>query len=699
VDETTARRRVTALAAVAGAGVVGAALVLAPRGPWDVQEAWLAEAVVDFDLRRSGVEPPGAPGLILLAKATYLVAPEALRALRLWSCLAAAVVVWGLTTSLADRIGPARALAVAVLVPWLPGPWAHAAVAGPGLPAVGAAVAALGCWRGPPTKGRALTGWVFLGLAFSIRPQLAVPLALVAAAGVWHQRARLGIAVHGVLVAIAVVLAILARTAIDTGGPIELFEVLAERTQRQLTVLADRGALPWTQQGLVVALGGPATAVTWLAVAAVGAGVAWVRHGWPGRWLVLLALAAVTSGQRLQDPASVLGALPAVVASAPLIGLASGLVPARIAVAVASVAAVLAAIASFPAIAARHREPLPVWSVLAGVSRDEVVVTEAAVPWVRLARATGHLRAGPGRSCRIFAGRPPVLPGRTVEIVDAAPLPPEVVALAPHGSTAARRVCGAPVAGDGVYAVEVGRRGEVFAWLGSHASFELPPGAAAFVAHVEVDAARAPQVVRARGPGATLAELVLDAPGPGRLEVPLDRCADGCRVDLELPQARVTGDDPRALSVRLRAAWAEGPGLDVGAVRFSPGRPGSVAAADAQLEGFFAPESFRDGRAAGAWTGARARIALRMPRGRLRVQLTRPGHVEGAVVLRTSGHLVEVEPGPEPKDHWIDVDAPDGRDELVIEAPTFVPSHRDPSRTDDRALGVVVLEVELVPTS
>jgi hypothetical protein len=171
-------------------------------------------------------------------------------------------------------------------------------------------------------------------------------------------------------------------------------------------------------------------------------------------------------------------------------------------------------------------------------------------------------------------------------------------------------------------------------------------------------------------------------------------CANGCSVDFAFPHAR--DEAGRPLSVVLQSAWAEGPLDRVGASRWTPGRPSTLAHAGVRATGLHGPERLVGGRL-GAWTEAHFRATFPIDAGTLQLRVARPEHAPGSVRISTPTESKDVDVGPHIATIPIQVDAIDGAGWLEIESPAFVPTDVRQGTADQRELGLILFEVEFVP--
>ena len=173
--------------------------VVVPDGPWEQDEAIFAAGVIDLDVVAHRPHPPGFPGWMLIGKLLHVLGLGALDGLRLASALSSVALGWIVVELLRRRVGRGVALASAAALLATPLVWVHAArgfTSTAGTACVGMAALAWG-WRlrpagtsaaTPARTGQVYAGWLVLGFAASIRPQLAPTLLVLAVARMWTQR-------------------------------------------------------------------------------------------------------------------------------------------------------------------------------------------------------------------------------------------------------------------------------------------------------------------------------------------------------------------------------------------------------------------------------------------------------------------------------------------------------------------------------
>ena len=177
---------------------IASRFLMIPEGPWEQDEAIFAAGVLDFNVVEHRPHPPGFPGWMLLGKIVYALVGDALLSLRILSGVASGIVGvliwWLLRTRTGDLLAGLAALAL-LMTPSL---WVHAPRAFTSTAAVAMLLGAARAWGwstavlandrsdgspdDPRARRRAIGGWLLLGLAMTVRPQLA-PTAAVLALG------------------------------------------------------------------------------------------------------------------------------------------------------------------------------------------------------------------------------------------------------------------------------------------------------------------------------------------------------------------------------------------------------------------------------------------------------------------------------------------------------------------------------------
>ena len=516
-----------------------------------------------------------------------------------------------------------------------------------------------------------LLGWVLLGLAAGVRPQLAPSLALVGVAGIWMLRERPKLTMHGVLLGLAVLAVLYGRAALDAGGLISYVELSQRHYERHVTDIDGAGPLPFSEQGLVRALGGLGPTALWILLTLFGAVREWTRGGVSGRWLVVLAVVTLWSVQALHHPGFPRYAVATILASLPLVVAAVATLPRLAALGGTALFAALAALAAWPAVWTMHTERLPVSAAADALDRPRtapVIYSFGSFSFARLVaqregfsrkmidqRSRGELPTHNGPFDFFGTPLPRVLPGLTVTERIFDDFPEAAWSLSQRRFESARIVSNPIWLGKGSHHVETGARGEAFSWLGEQAVLHLPGKADTLVLRLELNEGMGPQRIQAFVGDERRTDVRFEQPGLWRTEVDLEGCKHPCTVRLKLPHARELEGDKRKLSMRLRAVWVEGPDYEIPRREWSPGLPGSLLASDVTLMGFHRAQTFMKSQRPGAWAQGRAQVRFPARPGWLRLKVARPEHLTGPVTITTRAGQRRVEPPPQPTDYWVPI--------------------------------------------
>jgi hypothetical protein len=458
-------------------------------------------------------------------------------------------------------------------------------------------------------------------------------------------------------------------------------------------------------------LGGSIPAAVVCGLALAGIGLAVKRDRRLGAWLG--ALVAVTAWMVLarHHPGFPRYAVSLLLAATPAIILAVASLPRPLAPIVLAASVVAGALTALPALLGMHRTPLPPVATLRTIAAGDptrVVYSHGHFSFVRLDAMSGALAVpiddvdSPEsipllpRGTYAIAGRTVhFLPGATVCIETFDAFPEAARALSQERFESATIARDAILLGAGVHRPEHTPDGDPFAWLSGSATLHVPGPSTTLALQLRVPPHQTPQHVEARvGTHLVLPRTELTK-GPHTLRIPLRDCEEGCAVQLSLPDARALDNDRRRLSLRVEAAWSEGPAIRGAYQRWSPADPASLRDAGVVVDGTWNPETFGERR--GTWTRARFVATFPAGPGKLVVQLARPPHTPGNVVLETEADRVEVDVGREVTAVEVRVDPLQGSSRLEIRTPVFVPRDVDPQSNDARELGVILFDVEYVP--
>ncbi len=680
-------------------------LLLLPDGPWEQDEALFAAGVLDFDVTRHRPHPPGFPGWIGLGAVVDLVVGDPVRALQIVSSLSSVVLFWALAQTLRRIVPGGRATALALAFTLSPLAWVHAGRAFSTTPALACAALALVLW----TRGRWAhrLGWAALALAATIRPQLVPELAVLGIAGLMAEQPR-RTKVEGIALAVAISLFGLLAVLLAGPSPSAVLTAIADHFARHGTGLHRSDA--FADLGIVRGLGHPALAVALLLGTLLGLGLAMRKSKRIGAWLTALLIVTGWMILRQHHPGFPRYAVALLAASLPAFAWMLAALPARLGHALLGALAIVGAVASLGPVMSMHAGPLPVVAAARRATGDPnaraLAYSHGLFSFVRLQAEQSGM---PGFDVLDLAA-PPALPrhayaiaGRTLHFLDGAnactvefeQAPERAMTLGQGRFGTARLGRDVVLLGENVYAPERDEVGDRFAWLASGATLPLPAGSERLHLRLEAPPDVADRRIRIVPSQGEVVARELPA-GPLSVSIPIASCPKECTVRLETDALHDAPGDPRSLAVRLEGAWVEGDGYSPAFGAWSPGLPRSVRAHDVTLEGFEAPETFAGGRR-GAWTGAEARFSVPAVSGRLRIRLARPRHTEGTVTLSTDAETTTLDLGPAITTVFLRTGAPEGRTTVTVQSPAFVPAEVRDGSGDDRALGLIVYDVALLP--
>ena len=684
-------------------GLLVSRLALVPDGPWEQDEALFATGVLDFDVVHHRPHPPGFPGWIAIGKILTPLTDDALLALRVASSVASVVTVLVLAHLLAKLVDGGSALLGALAYGFAPVTWAHAPRAFSDTPALACIVTAIWLWT---ARRSSLGAWALLGVAATIRAQLAPELAVVALLGIAIDRERPRRLALGIAIAIAIVSLAYGAAALDAESPAAYWHAVTSHLGRHESDVAT--GLDWAELGFVRGLGGSIPAAIACGLVLAGSGLAVRRHRRLGAWLLALLLVTGYMVLERHHPGFPRYAVSLVLAGTPLAVIAVATLPRPLPAIALTIAFVVGALSTLPAMLAMHRRPLPPVAALRSISAGDptrVVYSHGQFSFVRYHALSGELdvpiddvdspESIPSlpRGAYALSGRTlHFLPGATVCIERFDDFPDKVRALSQERFDSAEIARDAILLGVGVHRPERTPDGEPFAWLSGEATLHVPGGSSILALQLRTSSR---QRIEARvGDDVVLAQTELGK-GPHTIRIPLRGCDEGCAVKLLLPDARTSDRDRRRLSLRVEAAWSEGPGVHGAHQRWSPGDPASMRKAGVVIAGAHEPEQF--GERPGVWTHARFTATFPASAGKLVLHVARPPHTPGAVVLTTEAETKEVEVGRDATAIEVRVDPADGSSRLEIVTPTFVPRDVDPASADGRELGLILFHVEYVP--
>lgn len=693
------------LTAAAVAAVVLSRLLLLPDGPWEQDEALFAAGVLDFDVTRHRPHPPGFPGWIALGRLLHPVVDDPILALQLASSVASALLFWALAHLLAPIVEGGRATALALAFTLSPLAWVHAGRAFSTTPALACAVVALLLF----IRGRGhLFGWGLLACAGLIRPQLAPELALLGCVGV-ATASNTRTSLLGVLVGLSVAAAGLAFVAFTGPSVDAVRQSFADHFGRHQGGL-DR-SLAWSELGIVRGMMHPLVAGGFGGVVVVGLALGLRspndrRHA---AWALALVITTAWMVLGQHHPGFPRYAVALLLACMPGVAWALAALPRRLGWLITTIVSLVGAAASLGVLLWMHAAPLPVVAAARLATNDPnaraLAYSHGVFSFARLETETSGVRGLdvidleaplrlPQHAYTLEGRTLHTLEGVTACTVEFPPAPSQAMRLGQGRFDRARLSRDAVVLGAGVYTPERDEAGDRYAWMGDRAELHLPGGAMRLHLRLEVpDDVDGANITLESGVARSSRSV---ATGPASLELDIPSCPDGCSASIEVDRRHVPDDDPRALTVRLEAAWVEGPGYLPAYARWSPGRLRTVRAHHVQLFGFEQPEMFAKERR-GAWTRGEATATMPARPGRLRLRIARPEHTPGTVTLESDAESRTLEVGPRLTEVELRTEAPRGRASLRIATPTFTPADVRPGSQDTRALGLIVYEVALLP--
>ncbi len=388
-----------ALTAVAVAGLLWSRFFLLASGPWEWDETLFARGMLHFEMAAHFPHPPGFPGWLAVGRLMLPLAGEPLIALQWASAAASVLCLWPLA-ALGRRVAqPPVAVAAALGVLFLPGPWLFAVRGFSSTAAAFLAFSAGAVWVGG-LAGRRATAFTLLSVgAFLVRPIILPALAVLWLGGVWSVRPRRRL-VPGLLVGGgAIVLALAVMAWLEGGVAAYLRPIVTHAGRHAARLHLNSGGAG--DLGIVKGVGGIAPACLLGLVALVGV-VAWGRRVGSRAavvWLVILA-AAIGPLLVLQNRTYARYAVPVQMVMAPLAAGAAASLPLPAAVTGLLVAGALSAGWAFPLLKEQHETRLAAWeATLAAESlarrNDWAVVVEpevhpfASYRWHVIERAGG----------------------------------------------------------------------------------------------------------------------------------------------------------------------------------------------------------------------------------------------------------------------------------------------------------------------
>lgn len=697
---------------------------LLASGPWEWDEAIFARGIFHFDLISHFPQPPGFPGWMALGHLFLPLGGTPLRALQIASALLSVLALWPLV-SLGRRVAPpVVAVAAALLVLVLPGPWLHAVRGFSSTPATTFALAAAALLAGGLAGGRATAFTLLVAAAFLVRPILLPGLGLLWLGGaltVWPSRRLL----PGVGVAVATgIVSVLAMVYAQGGW--RLFVLAFEQHAKfhfSRLVNNPGGVL---DLGLIHGTGGLWWAVALCILSLLGL-ITWARRAGRRAALLWVLVLGVTVLQLvfLQNRTYTRYAVPVQLALAPLLAAgAAAAAPSAIATVGLAGLALLAGSGAWPLLVEQHVDELPGWrAVDTGFSvarrQEWAVVSEGGLypfanyrwylegggwpakmpelvlspwdpnfygvpsrPWVVVTdHERWHLPPLWGHTIRWSGPSAELLPYTQGRFLDAAVIP------------------NPPLLTGKWWAPEHSPRGELFVWGSPHAGLALPPLPPWTRVILELRPAGGP------------APLGILVDGTPRME--LDGHAHRGAVWLEpgwltdhganrIEFARDAGYPPggkdhRPLSIKLFSVRTVGPGLAWGGPVATPAQRRRLGV---EVEGAWKPERF--GRLGeGCWLRPRARMDVPAGAGVLRIHVAAPRRKPSELVVRIGGRKAAGPLRVSPGGTTVNVDilereSRNGEVRLELDATPLNPA-AEGLGSDRRDLGVVLLELSFEP--
>ncbi len=671
-------------------------LLAFPDGPWEQDEAIFAAGVLDTDVTRHRPHPPGFPGWMLMGKAALPVVGDPLLALRLVSSVASVAAIY----FLAQLMGPFAggfATIVAVLVALVPGVWVHAPRAFATTPAVACLAFAAWAWRrGPP--GWTLGGWVAVGLAVTIRPQLALVVPVVLPFGLRGRAWRLS-ALGGGLAGL-VVAAAFGWVVVTSGG----WEPFVESARGHFFGHMDRSVrgmdIGFTDLGLVRAAGGAAGVAILGGLWAAGLWSQLERNRGHGIWSLLAVALTLVYVLGFHHPGFPRYAVPVFFAMGPGLAVALQELGPRLAVPACGLLGGGSLGMTVPALWGMATTPLPPEAALRQLagheSRGPVIYSHGQFAFARYARMTGRLRRPAVDASRPAAGaltRPYVMMGRGAQVLPGLTVTSSVIDTFPRGAwdLSQRRyqrvaLVQHPVwIESGGHQLDRDRLGQVFQWLSPEVQVRPQPGAQqlTLVLGLDENVQRSVAAMAGRTVGPfTLVE------GVNVVEIPLEGCGEPCRVNLEFDGANAVRG--RMLSARLYGAWCEGDDLHPVPFRVSPGRPFEAQAHGVRFEGVEASEVFTSEARPGAWTNGDALVHLPVSTGAVELTLAQPPPRAPDVEITTGAGVHRFRAGASPTTVRVRLA---GRDTVRVRSETRAPASYSPENSDARRLGAILFDL------
>jgi hypothetical protein len=694
------------------AGLLASRLLLFPDGPWEQDEALFSTGVISFDVPSHQPHPPGFPGWIFLGKLLLPLTHDSLVALRLWSSLSSVAIVWLLARLLARITIPSAALAGSLAFAFSPLFWAHSARAFSSPPAMVLGLLSLHLWvHGRSlTAARAMVGWVLLGFAVTVRPQLAPELSMVGLVGIWCLRSRPKLAFLGVGLAFLTVALVFGVAIADSG-----WDAFMASTRQHFGVHFSGRASPrkgapsflqrTSEWGIVRTTGGLIGGLLLIIAAAYGM----LRISTRSRklavwWFVLTVIATIMlmAAHSPRVPRYQISLLLILVGPITVAFARFG----RAGSAGLGALAVLGAVLAYPALRAMHNTPLPPVAALRAVAAQHprgILYPGGLFSFAKFLDFDGELATHPmvpGKSNVVLPRDAYALGGREVRFLAGANtcawtfdnFPREAWELSQKRFNRVVVAKNPVLLGPGVFNLESVGKGRRAAWLSDEATLYVPAPSELLMLRLDVPRDHAPQRLTASSNGALLYDQSLEA-GKQTIAVPLASCDMRCDIQLTLSEGWKASRDPRTLTSRLFDAWAvKGDGAGVW-----KWRPESDAPTGVELHGFYPPEHGSAG-SQGRWTREHSVVSFEASTGTLVLGLRRPQYTSG--IIRIASGETEMLPNvsSEPSKVAIRVAGePQRRVNVSLDSPSFTPALAEAGSSDTRSLALQVTEMAFYP--
>jgi hypothetical protein len=256
--------------------IVASRIAAFPASIWEQDEAYFGCGVVQFDPTSNQPHPPWFPFWMALGKIISPVVAEPTRGLQIASACASVSIVFPLVSLWCIWLRRELAVAAAVLYLFNPAAWVLSGRAFSEPMATMLIVLALALWFDRvPSVSKNLVGSVAGGFCLLTRAHFLIPLApalLYQVVRSRTRRQRLAVAAPlMVLVAVGY-----GAVLIDAGGAWHLIEALNNHGNYHFGELA-KADLTFDESGIARAFLIPWAGLAWIALAILGAGVAWAR--------------------------------------------------------------------------------------------------------------------------------------------------------------------------------------------------------------------------------------------------------------------------------------------------------------------------------------------------------------------------------------------------------------------------------------